>query len=473
MSDTKNDNLPSPPDGERPEDQARQEVSFRERPNVSGARRIATQLFSDYGMLVVLLLLIGFFSFATFEKRKPIGAEAAEVVAKKIAGDFGQGARALIVARDSEQDMAFAAQLESLLKSKGIEVVNRIAGEPRDVRLALEKQAQVGAPVDVIATTEHDARIVSNIKSRIDGLAQASIVIPDSYRFPTFLRSDNLINVANQIVVIAIMAIGMTMVIITGGIDLSVGSLIALSAVATGILIERMGGTGATTLAMTVAALAAIVICGVVGLLSGVMVSGFRMPPFIATLGVMLVASGLAYIISGGQSIYQIPDGFVWLGRGTAFFSIPNAVVLMIVLYAIAHVVMSRMTLGRYIYAVGGNEEAARLSGVNVRAILLFVYTISGIMAGLGGVVLASQLKSGAPTYGGLYELYVIAAAVVGGTSLAGGQGKVIGTLIGALIIGVIQNGMNLTGVESYTQKVVLGLVILGAVLLDMLRKKK
>jgi ribose transport system permease protein len=383
------------------------------------------------------------------------------------------GARALIVARDSEQDMAFATQLESLLKSRGIEVVNRITGEPRDVRLALEKQAGAGPPVDVIATTEHNAQIVSNIKSRISGLAQTSIVIPDSYSFPTFLRSDNLINVANQIVVIAIIAIGMTMVIITGGIDLSVGSLIALSAVATGILIERMGGTGASTLAMTVSALAAILICGVVGLLSGVMVSGFRMPPFIATLGVMLVASGLAYIISGGQSIYQIPDGFVWLGRGTAFLSIPNAVVLMIVLYALAHVVMSRMTLGRYIYAVGGNEEAARLSGVNVRAILLFVYTISGIMAGLGGVVLASQLKSGAPTYGGLYELYVIAAAVVGGTSLAGGQGKVIGTLIGALIIGVIQNGMNLTGVESYTQKVVLGFVILGAVLLDMLRKKK
>jgi ribose transport system permease protein len=138
------------------------------------------------------------------------------------------------VARDSEQDMAFAAQLESLLKSKGIEVVNRIAGEPPDVRLAFENQAQAGVSVDVIATTEHNASIVSNIKSRIDGLAQASIVIPDSYSFPTFLRSDNLIDVANQIVVSAIMAIGMTMVIITGGIDLSVGSLIALSAVARG-----------------------------------------------------------------------------------------------------------------------------------------------------------------------------------------------------------------------------------------------
>jgi ribose transport system permease protein len=197
------------------------------------------------------------------------------------------------------------------------------------------------------------------------------------------------------------------------------------------------------------------------------------MPPFIATLGMMLVASGVAYLISGGESIYQIPEGFVWLGRGTAFLSIPNAVVLMIVLYAIAHVLMSRMKIGRYIYAVGGNVEAARLSGVNVFAILLFVFGISGMMAGLGGVVLASQLKSGAPTYGLLYELYAIAAAVLGGTSLSGGQGKVIGTLIGALIIGVIQNGMNLTGVESYTQKVVLGLVILGAVLLDMLRRKE
>jgi ribose transport system permease protein len=473
MSDSTKDQRPSPPVTEQAADPAQQEIAFQERPRVMGAREIAAQLFSDYGMLVVLLLLVGFFSFATFEKRKPIGAEAAAVVAKKIAGEFGQGARALIVGRTSDQDQAFAAELDSQLKSKGIEVAGRIAGEPRDLRLALEQQARTGGPVAVIATTEHNARVVSNIISRIDGLAQAKIVIPDSYRWPTFLRSENLINVANQIVVIAIIAIGMTMVIITGGIDLSVGSLIALSAVATGMLIERMGGTNASVMAMTAASLAAIVICGLVGLLSGAMVSGFRMPPFIATLGVMLVASGLAYIISSGQSIYQIPDGFVWLGRGTAFFSIPNAVVLMIVLYAIAHVVMSRMTLGRYIYAVGGNEEAARLSGVNVRAVLLFVYTISGIMAGLGGVVLASQLKSGAPTYGGLYELYVIAAAVVGGTSLSGGQGKVIGTLIGALIIGVIQNGMNLTGVESYTQKVVLGLVILGAVLLDMLRKKK
>jgi ribose transport system permease protein len=144
----------------------------------------------------------------------------------------------------------------------------------------------------------------------------------------------------------------------------------------------------------------------------------------------------------------------------------------MVLLYLAAHVMMTRMVVGRYIYAVGGNAEAARLSGVPVQRILLFVYTVSGALAGLGGIVLASQLKSGAPTYGQMYELYVIAAVVVGGTSLAGGEGKVLGTLIGAFLIAVIQNGMNLTGVKSFPQRVVLGLVILGAVLLDRVKKR-
>ena len=174
---------------------------------------------------------------------------------------------------------------------------------------------------------------------------------------------------------------------------------------------------------------------------------------------------GRAFDLSNSSS-------FDWLGRGDAFFGIPNAVVLMVILYVFAHFVMSRTTAGRYIYAVGGNPEAARLSGVPVKRILLWVYTVSGALAGLGGVVMASQFRSGDPKYGLMYELYVIAAVVVGGTSLAGGRGKVFGTLIGAFIIAVIQNGMNLTGVQSYTQKVVLGLVLLAAVLLDMLKKR-
>jgi ribose transport system permease protein len=212
--------------------------------------------------------------------------------------------------------------------------------------------------------------------------------------------------------------------------------------------------------------------CGLVGLATGLTITRFKVPPFITTLAVMLVASGFAYILSRGESIYEIPDSYVWLGRGADLFSIPNAVILMAIIYALAHILMTRTTLGRYIYAVGGNPEAARLSGIRVDAVLLFVYTVCGMLAGLGGIVQASQLKSGAPTYGLLYELYVIAAVVVGGTSLSGGEGRIMGTLVGAFIIAVIQNGMNLTGVESYTQKVVLGVVILLAVLLDMLKQR-
>jgi ribose transport system permease protein len=200
------------------------------------------------------------------------------------------------------------------------------------------------------------------------------------------------------------------------------------------------------------------------------MITRFAIPPFIVTLAMMLVGSGLAYILAKGQSIYQIPDSFVWLGRGADLFSLPNAVVLMLVLYALAHVLMSRMKLGRYLYAVGGNGEAARLSGVPVKRVLMWAYIASALLAGLGGVIMASQLKSGSATYGNMYELYVIAAVVVGGTSLSGGEGRMLGTLTGAFTIAVIQNGMNLTNVESYTQKVVLGLVILGAVLLDRIR---
>jgi ribose transport system permease protein len=193
-------------------------------------------------------------------------------------------------------------------------------------------------------------------------------------------------------------------------------------------------------------------------------------PPFIVTLGVMLMASGTAYRLAENQSVYQVPDSFVWLGRGTDLLRLPNAVVLMLVLYAFAHGVMTQTRFGRYLYAVGGNVEAALLSGVPVRRVIITAYLICGLLAGLGGVVTASLLKSGSPTYGGMYELYVIAAVVVGGTRLSGGKGTIPGTLAGAFIIAVIQNGMNLTNVESNTQKIVLGLVILVAVLVDRLR---
>jgi ribose transport system permease protein len=264
----------------------------------------------------------------------------------------------------------------------------------------------------------------------------------------------------------------MTLVIIAGGIDLSVGSLIALSAVvAARLLRDAGGGEEASAFAMLWCSAAGVLVCGLAGLGSGVLVTQFRVPSFIVTLAVMLSASGLAFDLADGQSISQVPEAYVWLGRGADLLGIPNAVVLMFLLYLLAHVLMTRTVLGRYIYAVGGNVEAARLAGVPVRRVVWTVFTVSGLLAGLGGIVLASQLRSGAPTYGQMYEMYVIAAAVVGGTSLSGGKGTIFGTLVGAFIIAVIQNGMNLVGLTSYRQREVFGAVILGAVILDQLKK--
>jgi ribose transport system permease protein len=332
-----------------------------------------------------------------------------------------------------------------------------------------------GERIDVVAGTQVTGQwlVFADLKADFPALGDPRIVVPQNYRWPSFLKAENLLNIANQIAVIAIVAIGMTMVIITGGIDLSVGSLIALSAVLAAKFIRDFGGgLEATAPAMIASCMTAMALCGVIGAFSGAMITRFQVPPFIVTLAMMLVGSGLAYLLSHGQSVYEIPDSFVWLGRGADLFGLPNAVVLMFVLYLFAHVLMSRMRLGRYLYAVGGNREAARLSGVPVDRVLMFAYIASALLAGLGGVIMASQLKSGSPTYGNMYELYVIAAVVVGGTALSGGEGNMFGTLTGAFTIAVIQNGMNLTNVESYTQKVVLGLVILGAVLIDKIRTR-
>jgi ribose transport system permease protein len=430
---------------------------------------------SDYGMLLVLLLLCGYYSWVTWDEQHPTGSAAGEQLSTDVLRRFGGSGRVIIVARSSQEDVAFAGALRERLTEAGLTVVATVTGQPADARRVLQEVAKDGVRLNVIACNQVTAgwAVFDDLAAKFPTLADTRIVTPRSYVWPNFLKADNLLNVANQIVVIAILAIGMTMVIITAGIDLSVGSLIALSAIVSSLLIRDVAGaTQAGAFGMVVCCLAGIAVCGMMGLFSGIMVTLFAIPPFITTLAMMLVASGLAYLLAQGQSVYQVPDAFVWLGRGTDLFGIPNAVVLMVILYVVAHLMMSRMALGRHIYAVGGNREAARLSGVPVKRVLLFVYTMCGALAGLGGVVMASQLKSGSPTYGLMYELYTIAAVVVGGTSLAGGEGKILGTLIGAFIIAVIQNGMNLTGVESYTQKVVLGLVILGAVLLDMLKKQ-
>jgi ribose transport system permease protein len=301
------------------------------------------------------------------------------------------------------------------------------------------------------------------------------------------LTRENLLNVVNQNADIAMIAIGMTMVIITAGIDLSVGSLLALSGVITAVCVQQWaGGAGAGTAGIVGSCLLGLGTCALCGVFSGVMVTVFRVPAFVVTLGMMMVARGLALIIAvryqsalAGGTTEGTPEAvkiqapsFDWLGNGS-LYGIPNPILLMILLYVAAHIVMTRTSVGRYIYAVGGNPEAARLSGVPVFGVLILVYALCGAMAGLGGVVDASRFEGGRPNAGELYELQVIAAVVVGGTSLAGGEGRVFGTLIGALIIAVIQNGLNMAGVKSYEQKVVFGLLILAAVLLDQLKKRQ
>lgn len=429
---------------------------------------------SDYGMLFVLLALCVFFSVVTYSEQSPGGEAGARQLAGDIAASGPQKPSVLIAVRDHPEDRSFGQTLNDALKGIGANVT-LVIGEPKEAREFLVRAAASGTGLDIVACSPATAGwlVFSDLKTDFPKLGAVRVMAPRRYKWPNFLKSENLLNIANQIAVIAIVAVGMTMVIVTGGIDLSVGSLLALSAVLASWLIRELGGgSAASTPGMILCCAVAIAACGVVGGFSGWMSTRCGIPPFIVTLAMMLVGSGLAYILAKGQSIYQIPDSFVWLGRGADLLHLPNAVVLMLMLYGAAHVLMSRMRLGRYLYAVGGNREAARLSGVPVERVLLFAYIASGLLAGLGGVIMASQLKSGSPTYGNMYELYVIAAVVVGGTSLSGGEGKILGTLIGAFTIAVIQNGMNLTNVESYTQKVVLGLVILAAVLLDRARQR-
>ena len=431
-------------------------------------KQTMSRFFASYGMSVVLLLLCGYYAWATSQTQHPTGAAAADQVAARVLHGGSALSRILIVAGEGPEEQIFADRLEQRLHRGGVATVDRAVGDPGTVRRALRTLANSGVKPTAVGASQQCSTWLANILERTGVAPGVRPVFPEPYRWPTFLMRENLLNIANQVVVIAVMAVGMTMVIITGGIDLSVGSLVALSAVTVGLLVrDTAHGAAAGPGALFLCSLAAVAVCAAVGAFSGAMVTICRVPPFIATLAIMEIASGLAYTFSKGQSIDAIPQSFIWLGRGRGIFLIPNAVMLMAVIYVAAEIVMSRTRLGRYIYAVGGNSEAARLSGVPVRWVLLVAYTMSGAMAGIGGIIRTSELKSASPTYGLMYELYVIAAVVVGGTSLAGGSGKIFGTLIGALIMGVIQNGMNLTGVGSYSQRVVLGLVILGAVLLD------
>ena len=432
------------------------------------------KLLSKYGNVLVLLLLCAVISAVTLEEQSPRSMAAAERLAGKMADANTKGANVVVLVRSGEGQQDFADSLKTALTNAGLNVSASIVGTPRDARTVLEKQS---APLAGIATDDHMATFCAEqlplLSKTIAALEKTTVYQPQKHKWPNFLKKENLLNVLKQISVVAIIAIGMTMVIITAGIDLSVGSLIAFSGVITALSIQQLAGNSdPTTSHLMLGSAAGILMCTLIGMGTGGLVTLFNIPAFIVTLGVMFIAKGLAFIFSKSAPIPVDNEGFAWLGRGSDFLGLPNSVVLMLLLYTVAHVVMTHTSIGRYIYAVGGNPEAARLSGVPVKWVLVFVYTLCGLLAGLGGVMEASLHITGDPKSGTLVELQVIAAVVVGGTSLAGGQGKIFGTLVGALIIGVIRNGMNLTGVEAHMQSVVYGVVILIAVMVDQLKNR-
>jgi len=280
---------------------------------------------------------------------------------------------------------------------------------------------------------------------------------------PVFLSPQNLFNVLLQVSINAIVAVGMTFVILTAGIDLSVGSVVALVAVTVGSALHAHAGTFVSILT----GLAAGGICGIV---SGFLIAQCKVPAFITTLGMMSVARGLALIITGGQTIHEFPPAFRFLGTGYVG-PIPVPAMCALLVVGVAWYVLSQTKFGRHIYAVGGNREAVRLSGINVSRVEIAAYAICGLTSALGAIILVGRLNAAQPIAGCGYELNAIAAAIIGGTSLSGGEGSVFGTLVGALIMGVLQNGLTLLNVSSYIQQLIIGSVIVLAVMLDQMRK--
>ena len=282
----------------------------------------------------------------------------------------------------------------------------------------------------------------------------------------TFLTPKNMFNILRQNASNLFLATGMTMVIILGGIDLSVGSVIALSGVVAAGCVVNFG------LPEAVGFIAAVAVGAVVGLFNGFIICKTDIPPFIVTLASMNITKGIALVLTGGAPIRCMTDAFKFPGAGYVG-PVPTPVILMIVIFVIAALMINKTQLGRHIYAVGGNVQAAKFSGISVEKVKFIVYSYTGLMAGIAGVVIASRLYSGQPTAGDGAEMDAIASVVVGGTSMSGGSGRIGGTLIGVLIIGVLNNGLNLMGVDSNFQYIVKGLVILLAVYVDFLRNKK
>lgn len=306
------------------------------------------------------------------------------------------------------------------------------------------------------------------------------LILAFSFTSPAFLSVNNGLTVLLQTSVIGLLAIGMTMVIITGGIDLSVGSVLALSGVATGLLIKA-GLPVVPSMGL------GIVTGGLCGFINGLVITKMRITPFVVTLGMMMIARGVALQLTGAAPISRLGEAFGKLGNGSffrvvemqangfpkvIFAGIPYPAVLLLVVAAIGAFLLQRRQIGRHIFSVGSNEEAARLSGISVERTKIWAYTTSGALAGLAGVVLMSRLVTVQPNEGVMYELDAIAASVIGGASLMGGVGSISGSMIGAFIIGVLRNGLNMAGTSAFIQQIIIGVVVIGAVYVDQIRNR-
>ncbi|MFC4101596.1 ABC transporter permease [Paenibacillus xanthanilyticus] len=300
------------------------------------------------------------------------------------------------------------------------------------------------------------------------------LVLVFSLASGNFFQFSNIVGILLSTAVIGVLALGSTFVIITGGIDLSVGTVMTLSAVMTGVFITFWG------LPVPLGLLGGMLTGALCGMISGVAIAKMKIPPFIATLAMMMIAKGLALVISGTKPIYFTDHpAFGEIALGSLLdsvipgFAIPNAVLVFFVVAILGAIVLSRTIIGRYNLAIGSNEEATRLSGVNVTFWKIVIYTMTGLFTGLAGILMASRLNSAQPALGMGYELEAIAAVVIGGTSLSGGKGTIVGTVIGALIMSVLTNGLRILSVPQEWQTVVVGFVIVLAVYADILRRRK
>jgi ribose transport system permease protein len=334
------------------------------------------------------------------------------------------------------------------------------------------------------------SRSQQQILSALIGLILLSLFFSIFTRY--FMNVDNLLTVAQQTAVIAIIALGQTYVLITGGIDLSIGSNIALCAMVAAMLMFHDPDVGIhPDLPMFIGLLGGLATGLLAGAASGAMIAFGNIPPFIATLGTMTVVRGLALVMTQGYPISGMPDSFTAMGTGYNFGianvynpdmggnvvpdgipKIPNIVVIMVITVFVFGFILQKTKWGRHVFAVGSNFEAARLSGVSTKKTIMMVYMFSGFLAALAGCLLAARVYSAGPAAGDGYELDAVASSVIGGTSTMGGEGTAIGTFIGAFIIGVLRNGLNLIGLNPFVQKIVIGLVIVGSVFVDRVRNR-